>query len=229
MRQIVIIYLFGLSFFGFSQEEWKLPTTSSLIYYKFQETFEETNKELCQVMGMDGATSMFFNGKIMPKCQELATNHGNWLITAGQYAFHFALSPPPSMKCNKSGNDTLVGTVAILIPPKFELTRLYNIGKDKVVTQTVKFRIQMILIGKNEYLLKLKGFTLETMSRTIKSSTGVKTNEYDLGKLYSEFESADKQKKELQRFYTDINTFANSVNSILREIIEREIALSNLD
>ncbi|MBI4931957.1 MAG: hypothetical protein HY841_14445 [Bacteroidetes bacterium] len=223
-----------------SDSEWKLPTKNGFIYYVFDETLNNKKKELCEYLSMTSTTSDYYPimKQIGAKCHELSQQKNNpWArlgyslgaVVNQSFSSTSPICKSPVFKscCQPNGNDTLTGQIMITIPPKVLYPNLINAFKKQTLSQQLKCRLELILINKNQYQLKIKGFQMTVTTNSIKD--GAQTNEYYLDDLYAEFEKSENKDKEMIRFYKELNYFITSSNKIIKEAIAREIAVQELD
>lgn len=200
-----------------AQETKEIPLKNGMVYYTFSNKLNNTKKCLKNYV-------QELPAKILAKCSEVSTQK-----TRPFYGKNYSLmiSAPMLLSQIKVCEDTAkMGMFMLSVPTKIKPTRLYNLNKQKIISQTIEAKIEIVFINKTEYILKLKGFTYKTISMSGYKS---ETSEHPLGEMYQAYLSDNDKSKAETNLYNDVNMMVNEVDRIIKECFTEVYKTDELD
>ncbi len=201
---------------SFAQETPKIPLKNGLVYYTFTNKLDNTKKCLSNYVNV-----VDFTLKMNDKTKEMTDSKSKPLYDKNYFVFANA-----GRSKGLCIDTTYNGALAFSVPTKIKPTRLYNLGKKKLFSQSIEAKIEIVFLNKSEYTLKLKGFTYKTTAGSIAK---MENEEHPLGEMYKDFQADDKKSKDQINLYNDIDFIVNEINRIVKEIFVELYQVDELD
>jgi hypothetical protein len=217
MKNLLLFTALIFTFFGLSQE---LPMKDGMVYYKFEHNEKNTKKCLSKYV-----SDPLFPSKIISETRELTTNKDSKWNAAFKGTYNLILSITPDY--NATGDNDQCpekvseGFMYLQLPTSAKTTTLYNLGKKKISSQTIKCKVTVKFIDKDSYAISFKGFTYEVMG-----TEGLKifTEEHPLEEIH-EKETGSSERK----IFADIDYMINGCDKIVQEVISGLYKTDELD
>jgi hypothetical protein len=202
-----------------SQEVPEIPLKNGLVYYTFTNKLDNTKKCLSTYCSATKFTDFF--QKMIAKTQELTTHKSKPL-----FGKNYTMTASVGQSKGQCIDTTTSGLLILTVPTKIKPTRLYNLGKKKLISQTIEAKIEIVFLSKTEYTLKIKGFTYKTMAM---NAAKVETEEHPLGEMYNDFLADDSKSKDQINLFKDVDLMVNEIDRIVKEVFTELYQVDELD
>jgi hypothetical protein len=222
IKTLALVSLFWLN--ANSQTTNEIPLKNGMVYYTFSNTLTNTKKCLAKY-------TYEASQKWGSKASEATTKKDRpffgkqYGLAISQIWCQSATNPAYKGGCQDTAKIPMP-TFFLQLPVKIKPNNLYNFVKEKIVSQTIEAKMELVFISKNEYVLKMKGFTYKCMT----SKAGkIETKEIPLGEMYQDYLNENKKSKQESNLYDDINSLVNETDKIIRESLSETYKVDELD
>jgi hypothetical protein len=218
---VLFAVIFNFSFCIAQDNDWELPLKNDLITFEYTRTFNNKKKDLWSYY-VDGTVQKDLHTKVNAEL----SGKGGKLLSNTNYKLFFILGGgrQPHKKNQIVTNDTLTeGSITIIINKRDLLIR-----GTKHSFNTITCKLRTVMVGKNQYVLRLRGFSVGGLKANNMKGSIQSTEEY-LEDMYKDFLQDNHKRKSDKEFYKDIKEVLNIFQTLLGDQIDRAIKVTETD